>query len=46
VNWKGLLVAAITALVIAFLGAYILVVSQNPASAVPGPPFVYGSPTP
>ena len=45
-NWKGLLVATLTALVIAFLAAYFLVVSQNPASGVPGPPFVYGPPSP
>jgi hypothetical protein len=45
VNWKGLVMAAAAALLIAFLGAYLIVVSQNPASAVEGPPFVYGSPS-
>jgi hypothetical protein len=45
VNWKGLVIAAVAALFIAFLGAYLIVVSQNPASAVQGPAFVYGSPS-
>jgi hypothetical protein len=44
VNWKGLIIAAASALFIAFLGAYLLVVSQNPASAVSGPQFEYGAP--
>jgi hypothetical protein len=41
-----LLVAVIMALVLSILGAYMVVVSQNPAGAVSGPAFVYGSPTP
>jgi hypothetical protein len=45
VNWRGLVIAGIAALFIAFFGAYFVVASQNPASSVPGPGFVYGSPT-
>jgi len=41
-----ILLAALLALGISFLGAYLVVVSQNPASAVSGPAFVYGSPSP
>jgi hypothetical protein len=40
-----LLVAALSALIIAFFGSYLIVVTQSSASTVPGPPFVYGSPT-
>jgi len=40
-----ILIAAVLALLISFLGAYLVVVSQNP-SAVAGPAFVYGSPSP
>lgn len=43
-NWKGLIIAGVSALFIAFLGAYLLVVSQNPASSVSGPQFEYGAP--
>jgi hypothetical protein len=41
-----IILAAILALGISFLGAYLVVLSQNPASAVSGPSFVYGSPSP
>ncbi len=41
-----LLLAVVLALGIAILGAYLVVVSQNPAASVKGPTFVYGSPTP
>jgi hypothetical protein len=40
-----LIVAGFAALVIAFFGSFLVVVSQNPASTVSGPGFVYGSPT-
>ncbi len=41
-----LLMAVILALGLSVLGSYLVVVSQNPASRVNGPSFVYGSPTP
>ena len=44
-NWRGLVIAAIAALFIAFFGAFLVVVGQNPASSVEGPGFVYGSPS-
>jgi hypothetical protein len=44
-NWRALVVGTILALFLAFFGAYLVVVSQN-ASAVHGPQFVYGSPSP
>ncbi len=44
-NWRGLVIAGIAALLIAFFGAFFVVVSQNPASSVEGPGFVYGSPS-
>jgi len=37
-----LIVAALLALGIAFLGAYLVVVSQNPANSVSGQPTDYG----
>jgi hypothetical protein len=37
-----LIVAALLALGIAFLGSYLVVVSQNPANDVSGPPTDYG----
>jgi hypothetical protein len=40
-----LIVSAIASVVIAFAGAFGAVVSQNPGSSVPGPGFVYGSPS-
>ena len=39
-----LIVSAVASLVLAFGGAYLIVVSQNPASSVSGPAFVYGTP--
>jgi hypothetical protein len=45
VNWRGLVIAGVAALLIAFFGSFFVVVSQNPASSVTGPPFVYGSPS-
>ena len=44
--WRRLGIAGVIALVLAFLGAYLVVVSQSPASSVTGPPFVYGDPEP
>ena len=40
-----LIVAVVLALGISALGSYLVVVSQNPSSAVSGPSFVYGSPS-
>ena len=40
-----LIVSAIVSVVIAVAVAFGAVVSQNPSSSVPGPGFVYGSPT-
>ena len=40
--WQRLGIAAALALLLAFLAAYFIVVSQTPASSVGGPPFVYG----
>jgi hypothetical protein len=45
VNWRGLVIAGIAALFIAFFGAFLVVASQSPASSVEGPGFVYGSPS-
>ena len=39
-------IAALLALGVAIVGAYLVVVSQNPASAVSGPAAVYGSAAP
>ena len=42
-----LLISSLLALVLSVLGAYLVVVSQNSASAVNGPATVYGpAPTP
>ncbi len=41
-----LLVAAFLALLLAFLGAYLVVISQNPKSTVSGPSTNYGSVSP
>lgn len=40
--WQRVGIAAVLALLLAFFGAYFIVVSQTPASSVGGPPFVYG----
>ncbi len=40
-SWKAILISAFAALLIAVLGSYLVVVSQNPAS-VSGPAFEYG----
>ena len=41
-----LVIAAVLAIGVAFAGAYLVVVSQNPAKAVNGPSVVYGSVSP
>jgi hypothetical protein len=41
-----LVLAAVLAAGVAVAAAYLVVVSQNPASAVPGPSTVYGSVAP
>jgi len=41
-----ILLTALLAILLSFLGSYLVVVSQNSASAVSGPQFVYGSPSP
>jgi hypothetical protein len=41
-----LLLAVVLALGISILGSYLVVVGQNPKTAVNGPSFVYGSPSP
>ncbi len=43
-SWKAILISAFAALLIAVLGSYLVVVSQNPASSVSGPAFEYGAP--
>jgi hypothetical protein len=40
--WQRVGIAGLIALLLAFLAAYFVVVSQNPAASVSGPPFVYG----
>ena len=41
-----LIVSALVALVVAMAGAYLVVVSQNPASEVNGPSALYGPSAP
>jgi len=41
-----MVLAALLALLIAVVGAYLVVISQNPASSVTGPSVSYGSISP
>jgi len=41
-----LVLAALLALMLAVVGAYLVVISQNPASSVTGPSVLYGSISP
>ena len=45
-NWRMLTLAGVFALLLAFFGAYMVVVSQNPSAGANGPQFEYGSPSP